>query len=68
LTAEALTAERGRRGGPPSGYTERSFCEGLRRGIDPAGVRYSDLMPRYEIDGRTCHALWQFLMEATVSK
>lgn len=56
-----LTSERSRRGGPPSRYTVESFCGALRSGVDPAGVRYSDLMPRYAIDGRTCRLLWDFL-------
>jgi cytochrome oxidase Cu insertion factor (SCO1/SenC/PrrC family) len=61
LTASALTGVHARRGGPPSRYDEKSFCAGLRTGIDPAGVQYSNLMPRYEMDGRTCHQLWTFL-------
>lgn len=56
-----LTAERRRRGGPPSRYTVESFCASLRTGVDPAGVRYSDLMPRYALDGRSCRLLWDFL-------
>ena len=61
LTAEALTVARPRRGGPPSRYDAKAFCEGLRTGIDPAGVQYSNLMPRYRMDGRNCHQLWTFL-------
>lgn len=68
LTREALLTVRERRGGPSSAYTERTFCEGLRRGVDPAGVRYSDMMPRYQIDGRTCHSVWQFLTQPTGAK
>lgn len=56
-----LTAERRRRGGPPSRYTVESFCDSLRTGVDPAGVRFSDLMPRYALDGRSCRLLWDFL-------
>lgn len=61
VSGEMLTSVRSRRGGPPSGYTERTFCESLRTGIDPVGVRFSDVMPRYRMDGRTCHQLWEFL-------
>lgn len=56
-----LTGERRRRGGPPSRYTADSFCDSLRTGVDPAGVRFSDLMPRYALDGRSCRLLWDFL-------
>lgn len=56
-----LEAGRRRRGGPASRYTVDSFCAGLRTGVDPAGVRYSDLMPRYALDGRSCRLLWDFL-------
>jgi cytochrome oxidase Cu insertion factor (SCO1/SenC/PrrC family) len=61
LTKDSLTAMRARRGGPPSAYNEQSFCEGLRTGVDPAGVQYASLMPRYRIDGRSCRQLWSFL-------
>ncbi len=61
VSGEMLTTVRPRRGGPASGYTERTFCESLRTGIDPVGVRFSDMMPRYRLDGRTCHQLWEFL-------
>lgn len=63
LTKDSLTTARARRGGPASAYDEGSFCEGLRTGIDPAGVQYSNLMPRYRIDGRSCRQLWSFLTE-----
>jgi hypothetical protein len=29
--------------------------------VDPAGVQFSPLMPRYQIDNRSCAMLWQFL-------
>jgi len=32
--------------------------------LDPAGVQFSHIMPRYLIDGRTCHQLWGFLIDA----
>ena len=64
LTRESLTSLQTRRGGPPSAYTEESFCKGLRTRLDPSGVPYSNVMPRYRIDGRTCHQLWGFLTGA----
>jgi hypothetical protein len=50
-----------RRGGPASAYSRETFCAGLRSGVDPAGVQFSPLMPRYQIDNRSCAMLWQFL-------
>lgn len=64
LTGKALTAARPRRGGPPSKYDAAAFCHGLRTGMDPAGVMFSTIMPRYEMDGRTCRQLWDFLTSA----
>lgn len=61
LRGGALTTLTSRRGGPPSVYSRESFCAGLRSGVDPAGVQYSSLMPRYAIDNRSCTMLWQFL-------
>jgi hypothetical protein len=61
LTSEALQTSRSRRGGPPSQYTQSSFCNSLRTGVDPAGVALSPVMPRYQIDGRACAQLWIFL-------
>jgi len=61
LFANTLLASKPRRGGPPSAYTEATFCQSLQTGRDPAGVQFSSVMPRYQLDPRTCHLLWQFL-------
>lgn len=61
LRGDALTKSMPRRGGPASAYSRETFCAGLRSGVDPAGVQFSPLMPRYEIDNRSCTMLWQFL-------
>lgn len=61
LRGTALTQPAPRRGGPASAYTRESFCASLRTGIDPAGVQFSPLMPRYEIDNRSCAMLWGVL-------
>jgi len=59
LTRRALLSALSRRGGPPSAYTEESFCIALRSGVDPAGVVFSNLMPRFDLDPASCSALWQ---------
>ena len=61
LRGPALTKAAPRRGGPASTYTRETFCASLRTGIDPAGVQFSPVMPRYEIDSRSCAMLWGFL-------
>jgi cytochrome oxidase Cu insertion factor (SCO1/SenC/PrrC family) len=63
LTRQSLMSLRNRRGGPASQYSVHTFCESLRTGVDPAGVSLSDVMPRYRIDGRACHQLWNFLTQ-----
>jgi protein SCO1/2 len=60
LPATLLTPQP-RRGGPPSAYSEAAFCQLLQTGRDPAGVHLSSVMPRYQLDPRACHLLWQFL-------
>lgn len=50
-----------RRGGPPSRYDAAALCRLLREGIDPASVLVPRAMPRYEVDGRACEALWSHL-------
>jgi cytochrome oxidase Cu insertion factor (SCO1/SenC/PrrC family) len=62
LSGEQLTTAQRRRGGPATAYTQDSFCQTLRTGRDPAGVELSPVMPRYELDNRSCHRLWQFLV------
>jgi cytochrome oxidase Cu insertion factor (SCO1/SenC/PrrC family) len=61
LRGDALTKSMPRRGGPASAYSRETFCASLRSGVDPAGVQFSPLMPRYQIDNRSCAMLWQFL-------
>lgn len=63
LRSTALTDHRQRRGGPASSYSQGSFCQSLRNGVDPAGVQLSSIMPRYQMDGRSCAMLWRFLTE-----
>ena len=63
LTAGALKTAQARRGGPPSNYTQASFCVSVRTGVDPAGVVLSPVMPRYQIDSRACAQLWGFLTD-----
>jgi len=63
LDRNILTGAHSRRGGPPSAYTLPSFCETLRTGVDPAGVQLSQIMPRFQIDTRSCATLWHFLMK-----
>lgn len=61
LTRRSLLSALPRRGGPPSAYDEASFCTSLRTGADPAGVVFSNVMPRYDFDGAHCAALWKRL-------
>lgn len=63
LTRAALVGEVPRRGGPATRYTADTFCASLRTGVDPAGIVMSPVMPRYEISGPACHALWRFVSE-----
>jgi hypothetical protein len=61
LTAAHLRQAVSRRGGPPTRYDAGSFCQVLRRGIDPAAVLLPRTMPRYDLDEADCKALWQHL-------
>jgi protein SCO1/2 len=61
LLPDALLTPLPRRGGPPSAYTQDTFCAALQTGRDPAGVQFSSVMPRYQIDPRACRHLWLFL-------
>ena len=61
LTRRSLLSALPRRGGPPSAYDEASFCTSLRTGADPAGVVFSNVMPRYNLDAKTCASLWEQL-------
>jgi protein SCO1 len=61
LFPRSLLTAQSRRGGPPSAYTESSFCQALATGRDPAGVQFSSVMPRYQLETRACRLLWQYL-------
>jgi hypothetical protein len=61
LDHDTLTQLRPRRGGPPSRYDAQALCTLLRTGVDPAQVMIPQTMPRYEIDGAGCEALWAYL-------
>lgn len=61
LTKSDLLSLKSRRGGPPSVYTEESFCSALRAGVDPAGIVFSPTMPRYTVPPAACSALWNYL-------
>ena len=61
LNERTLAQPLARRGGPPSRYDAVALCRLLREGVDPASVIVPRAMPRYEIDGRGCEALWAHL-------
>ena len=61
LHREALSTRHSRRGGPPSRYSQETFCQSLRTGIDPAGVVLDAAMPRYALSGSSCDSLWRFV-------
>lgn len=61
LQRDALLTAKPRRGGPPSAYSEESFCQALQSGRDPAGVQFSSIMPRYQMSPQACRTLWNFL-------
>jgi hypothetical protein len=61
LNGTMLTTAHPRRGGPPSRYTEASFCKLLRTGIDPVYIVVAREMPRYQIDDPQCASLWSYL-------
>lgn len=62
LDHATLTQQRPRRGGPPSRYDAPALCALLRTGVDPAQVMIPQAMPRYDIDGPDCDALWNYLI------
>lgn len=62
LGPSSLTRAAKRRGGPPSLYTEQTFCRLLREGVDPAQIVIPQLMPRYELGEKDCEALWNHLV------
>nr|WP_315191192.1 hypothetical protein [uncultured Albidiferax sp.] len=64
LNRATLTALAARRGGPPSRFTEESFCRLLSDGMDPASIMLAGAMPRYTLAPADCQALWQYLMQA----
>lgn len=61
LTPAQLTALRARRGAPPTRYDLSAFCTLLRTGVDPGKVVLARTMPLYELDDRSCRALWTHL-------
>ena len=61
LSAQRLTSELSRRGGPPSRFDEAAFCKLLRTGIDPSAIIVTQNMPRYRLSDADCHALWTYL-------
>lgn len=63
LSAEGLKGLVPRRGGPPSRYDLRAFCELLKTGVDPAKVIIQRTMPRYKIDEPQCEALWMYITQ-----
>lgn len=63
LNRVMLLEWRRRRGGPMSAYNQDSFCRALRTGSDAADVMLARPMPRFEIDGAQCAALWTYLTE-----
>lgn len=65
LTAESLTREAARRGGPASRFDEDSFCRLLRSGVDPAYVVVPRTMPRYDMSEAQCRDLWRYITGET---
>jgi hypothetical protein len=63
LSRLSLSELRKRRGGPPSQFSEASFCRLLRTGIDPAYIVIARRMPRYIVSEEQCQNLWDYLME-----
>lgn len=61
LTPTRLTGLRARRGAPPTRYDLTAFCTVLRTGVDPSKVVLARTMPLYELDDRSCQALWTHL-------
>ncbi len=65
LSASTLTRTMARRGGPPSSFTEASFCHLLRQGVDPAHIIVPRVMPRYQVTDAQCRDLWHYLVSLT---
>jgi len=63
LSADTLTRQTPRRGGPPSRYDEQSLCKLLTSGIDPAYVIIPRNMPRYTLSAADCRSLWSYLSQ-----
>ena len=63
LTADSLTRDIPRRGGPPSHYDEAALCKLLSTGIDPAYIIIPRSMPRYDVAAADCTALWAYLSQ-----
>lgn len=47
--------------GPPVAYDEESFCVVITKGRTPAHTLLSQTMPLFEMDERSCKALWDYL-------
>jgi hypothetical protein len=63
LTAQLLTQEVSRRGGPPSRFDQESFCRLVTTGVDPAYVVVPRTMPRYDMSSSQCQDLWRYLTD-----
>ena len=63
LGRSELTESRKRRGGPPSEFSQASFCRLLRTGVDPVSIVISRRMPRYILTDEQCASLWEYLMD-----
>jgi hypothetical protein len=61
LDAQWLLRARSRRGGPPTVYSEQSFCNALRTGVDPGCIVLAVEMPVYRLDDAQCASLWSYL-------
>ncbi len=65
LGRSRMTEPLGRRGGPPSLFSQASFCRMLRTGVDPAYILITRRMPRYTLSDDQCLGLWRFLTESS---
>ncbi|WP_295959782.1 hypothetical protein [Rhodoferax sp.] len=63
LNRATLTALVPRRGGPPSRFTQESFCRLLSEGVDPASILLAGAMPRYTLTPYDCQSLWHYLLD-----
>lgn len=47
--------------GPPVAYDQESFCRVLTTGRTPAHTVTGRVMPQYQIDDKSCAAIWNYL-------